>query len=366
MYIQCCRCHESTWIRSLVPGLGVPTVKCQDCGHEHDLSRSSKLGETGKEQYELAKEFAARNRVDLPAAYSILLGLMTLEEARAAAVKTKEKGREKTSSTPVATNLEALDIADTAASVPEPGGPEAEASVVVAETDDFESIEPEAPAPVPQRRHSNAARHRRSRPREKRVTILVERERADQRRKLTLGNGILIGLLAVLMIGLSGRHAYRTWRDLVEESKNAQRTTSASGKAVVGAEKKALAEARANRTAVPEALTPKIVRDGRNRVTQVVGPSPMAVLTAYCEALSASEAYEREPLELAQTMPPTPNARFGIFRDFSRLEAPRAIRIVQDRETRRWVAGDGRRPVPTREAPDEPDTIQRVSSGAEI
>ena len=95
MYIHCCRCHESTWIRSLVPGLGEPSIECQDCGHEHDLSRSSELGETGKEQYDLASEFASGNGVDLPTAYSVLLGLMTLQEARDAATKQKERQREK-------------------------------------------------------------------------------------------------------------------------------------------------------------------------------------------------------------------------------------------------------------------------------
>ena len=51
MYLRCSRCHESTWIRSLVPGLVEPTVTCQDCGQPHDLTRAPELGETGKQQY---------------------------------------------------------------------------------------------------------------------------------------------------------------------------------------------------------------------------------------------------------------------------------------------------------------------------
>ena len=95
MYIRCSRCHEPTRIRSLVPGLVDRSVECQDCGHEHDLSRSDELGETGKAQYEIANEFATRNSVDLPTAYSILLGLMTLQEARDANAAQKETQRKK-------------------------------------------------------------------------------------------------------------------------------------------------------------------------------------------------------------------------------------------------------------------------------
>ncbi len=85
----------------------------------------------------------------------------------------------------------------------------------------------------------------------------------------------------------------------------------------------------------------------------------MTVLEAYCKA--ASGTYEREPLELAQAVPPSPDQRFGIFRDFSQLESNRAIRISQDRETQRWVVGDGRTPIQTRQAPAYPDTIRRAS-----
>ena len=378
MYIHCCRCHESTWIRSLVPGLGEPSIECQDCGHEHDLSRSSELGETGKEQYDLASEFASRNGVDLPTAYSVLLGLMTLQEARDAATKQKEKQREKAA--PAAAIEPAADepVLEVNTSVvgTDPSSPTMDESVLVLDADseemdtpivvlDTESAETDtAPltsdtGPAPKRRYSNAARHRKPRRREEEVTIHVERETAKERRKLTRSQIALLLVLASLTLGLSGRHAYRTWRGLVEEGKTAQRNTVASANAVESAEGKALAEARKNQSGVPEAMQATVQRDLESRVTQVVGLNPMTVLKAYCEA--ASDTYEREPLELAQATPPTPNERFGIFRDFSRLETSRAIRISQDGETQQWVAGDGQTPIPTRDAPAVPDTIRRAS-----
>ena len=164
-------------------------------------------------------------------------------------------------------------------------------------------------------------------------------------------------MLATLTLGLSGRHAYRTWRGLVEEGRVAQANTAASARAFKSAEEKALAAAR--RAGAPDALRATVLRDSEGRVTQVNGPNPMTVLEAYCEA--ASGTYEREPLELAQAAPPSPDQRYGIFRDFSRLESKRAIRIRQDRESQRWIVGDGRTPIRTREAPANPDTIRRAS-----
>ena len=363
MYIHCSRCHEPTWIRSLVPGLVEPSIKCPDCGEEHDLSRSSKLGETGKEQYELASEFAARNAVDLPTAYSILLGLMTLEEARASAAEQREEQRKKTNppETPEPrTDEPVLEVGTTVEADDEPSI-EIDRPVLMMDSDDpEESITPRPrDAPGPRRRFSNAARHRRPRPREQKVTIHVEREMAKERFQLTPRQIITLGVLAVLMLGLSGRHVYLTWRGLVEEGKTAQRNTVASAEAVQSGEGKALARAREKQSGGPEALKATIQRDDKQRVTRVTGPNPMAVLKAYCRA--ASGTYEREPLELAQASPPTADERFGIFRDFSRLETNRAIRIVQDRATSKWVVGDGMSPIPTREAPAEPDTIRRAS-----
>ena len=265
---------------------------------------------------------------------------------------------------------------DTSVVIAETPSPTTDTSVLVLDEDDEESDTPilvldtdDAEvnmAPVakdtdtaPKRQYSNAARHRQPRRREKKVTIHVERETAKERRKLTWGQVVLLSVLASLTLGLSGRHAYLTWRGLVEEGKTAQRNTVASAKAVQSGQEKTLAEARKKQASGTVASQATVQRDHENRVLRVTGPNPMTVLMAYCEA--ASDTYEREPLELAQATPPTPNERFGIFRDFSRLETNRAIRISQDRETQRWVAGDGQTPIPTRDAPAEPDTIRRAS-----
>lgn len=351
MYLRCSRCHEPTWIRSLIPGLVEDSIECQDCGHEHDLSRSNKLGETVKEQYEIANEFATRNGVDLPTAYSILLGLMSMQEARDADAAQKETQRKK-------------------ADPPQAFEPSAD-SLTQAEDSLTQTMDAAAravdatapaiykPAPATQRRVSPPRRRKTPPHEEQTVTIHVERDMAEERRQLTWSQLALLIVLAALTLGFSGRHAYRTWRGLVEEGRVAQEITTASAEAFKNAEEKVLAEARKSASGQPHALRATVRRDDEGLVTQVSGSNPMTVLEAYCKA--ASGPYEREPLELAQATPPGPDQRYGIFRDFSRLESNRAIRIIQDRETQRWVVGDGRTPIQTREAPADPDTIRRAS-----
>lgn len=347
MYLRCRRCHEPTWIRSLVPGLVEDSIECQDCGHEHDLSRSNELGETVKEQYEIANEFATGNGVDLPTAYSVLLGLMTLQEARDADAAQKETQREKAAPPqtfePSADSLDSLTQAMDAA----------------AQAVDATAATIYKPAPATQRRASPPPRRKTPPHEEQTVTVHVERDMAEERRQLTWSQLALLIVLAALTLGFSGRHAYRTWSGLVEEGRAAQEITTASAEAFKNAEEKVLAEARKSASGKPHALRATVRRDDEGLVTQVSGSNPMTVLEAYCKA--ASGPYEREPLELAQATPPSPDQRYGIFRDFSRLESNRAIRIIQDRETQRWVAGDGRTPIQTREAPADPDTIRRAS-----
>jgi len=346
MYLRCSRCHEPTWIRSLVPGLVESSIKCQDCGHEHDLSHSKELGETGKEQYEIASAFATRNGVELPTAYSILLGLMTLQEARDADTEQKESQRK--NAAPDAAFEPAADASAPATYTP---------PVV-----DTPAPATRTPAPAARPRPRAARRGKTPPTKEQTVTIHVERDMAEERRHVTWGQLVLLVVLASLTLGFSGRHAYRTWQHMVEQGRIAQQNTAASAEAVKSAEQKTLAEARKNRSGVPGALRATVLRDGDGRITQVTGPNPMTVLEDYCKA--AAGTYELEPLELAQAAPPSPDQRFGIFRDFSHLERNRAIRIRQDRDTQHWVVGDGQTPIQPRDAPAEPDTIRRASLNA--
>ena len=96
MYLRCSKCHAPTWIRSLVPGTVDTTVACGECHHEHDLSRAQELGLDNKSQHAAAQAFADRHGVDLPTAYSVLLGLIDLEAAREHDASQRKEARKAT------------------------------------------------------------------------------------------------------------------------------------------------------------------------------------------------------------------------------------------------------------------------------
>jgi hypothetical protein len=85
---------------------------------------------------------------------------------------------------------------------------------------------------------------------------------------------------------------------------------------------------------------------------EIVGPDPVAVLLAFCSA--NPQAGSLEPVEITETVPKLGNARHGAFRDPLRPDVLLAIWMREDRRTGRWVAGDGKGPIPVNEAPALP------------
>ena len=78
MYLRCPECQSANWIESVVPGESDPWVSCKDCGHRLLLMSGGELGTTAEEQHRRALQYAEFNQIDLPSAYSVLLGLMPL------------------------------------------------------------------------------------------------------------------------------------------------------------------------------------------------------------------------------------------------------------------------------------------------
>ncbi|HKQ61613.1 MAG TPA: hypothetical protein VJS92_09980, partial [Candidatus Polarisedimenticolaceae bacterium] len=81
MYIRCVQCHVPTWIPSELGPEPLGAV-CRACGRRYQLRATPELGSSSRDQYQNAQRFSEANGVDLPSAYSVLLGLMTLEQAR--------------------------------------------------------------------------------------------------------------------------------------------------------------------------------------------------------------------------------------------------------------------------------------------
>src|SRR6185436_21029992 len=77
MYIRCPNCATSTRAAySIRQG-----VTCASCGRFTMLKNAKDLGETPQERFHRAYGFARKHRIDLASAYSVLLGIIQIEEA---------------------------------------------------------------------------------------------------------------------------------------------------------------------------------------------------------------------------------------------------------------------------------------------
>ncbi len=89
--------------------------------------------------------------------------------------------------------------------------------------------------------------------------------------------------------------------------------------------------------------------DGGGRVVMVQGPNPRSVLRAYCAA--DTRGGRLEPLKTVASTQAGGSARLGLLRDPGRPSELLAIRIREDRKTGVWAAGDGTAPVIPESAP---------------
>ncbi len=363
MYLRCAQCQATTWIATYEP-VGQQDVVCQTCGREYRLAANDQLAGSSREQYEYAVRFAETHLIDLPSAYSVLLGIMSVEEAQEA--KQRENEKEQAAKARPATVPRAPAPVEAAASMPEvsaeelydPGFREAVEAGCLTVQQAIERGSREAYAMRLARRHA-LPRELAFRVADNRVTLQaanqevqsrIARARAEKERKKPASKmqRAMIAVFALAVLAGVGTQSYKMWKRMVDESRAAETNTQIAS----------------TRTAIEtvepdEAPTdgPRVVRthlrtDPMGRVTQIVGPDPRSVLIAYCE--SGLPDRSLQPVELIDAVPPELDARDGLFRNEEQPGELYAIRIRRDEQTRRWIAGDGARPIDARVAPERP------------
>ena len=202
-----------------------------------------------------------------------------------------------------------------------------------------------------------------------RITLhkaLLYRDAAEKRRQPAppAARERVRGRIAALVIGVAatmvGLAAWGLWSRNFEpaqlEIRPAQATTQPA-QSDVSPEPAPTSEPPTRRQALRSATA--VLTDEMGRITQVTGPDPGNVLQAFCEKTTGSEFIE--PIEVTETVPPSREARLGVFRDLQSLDANQAIRIRRDRQSRRWVAGDGVHPIQVMQQPDLPPGAFRTS-----
>jgi hypothetical protein len=170
--------------------------------------------------------------------------------------------------------------------------------------------------------------------------------RAIQQPQTSASQGVLrfvvLGMGALILAGV-GLHLLLQWFE------GPDRDGSSQGVAVAAVRSsRPPIQIQATAPPPPPLTVPKT--DSTGQVIEVVGPDPKSVLVSFC--VTGTRADRREAVTVVDAVPPSLSVRLGIFRNLDRPDAPlRAIRIREDPTTNRWVAGDGRNPVPTEAAP---------------
>src|SRR5438046_73217 len=83
MRFRCAQCRALTQVQIPARMTAPIVTACSGCGRRYRFAVDRPRAADDQERYRQAKEFAEANQIDLGSAYSILEGVMTLEDARA-------------------------------------------------------------------------------------------------------------------------------------------------------------------------------------------------------------------------------------------------------------------------------------------
>jgi len=404
MRFRCAQCRALTQVQIPARMTAPIVTPCSGCGRKYRFAVDRPRGADDQDGYRRAKEFAETNQIDLASAYSVLEGVMTLDEARgirkgvpiaASAAPAAQTG----AGVPAAAALPAPEIMPLAA---DPGGRPAQSSRVaptvktipvhptprsqgLSEAD--VSFDPGFAAAVrdgcltPQQAMERgdhralalrlSQRHRLSmalalKVAENRLTVhqALQQKAAIEakeppRPQTSVSHGVwnfmIFSVGALILAGL-GAHVYHTWGDYLS-----QRGLSALEPTAAAASPRAHVPAAVDAPPPPIPPPPMTVptTDSTGQVVEVVGPDPRSVLISFC--ITGRQSGRRQAIEIAPTSPPDASARWGVFQSLDNPAMPvRAILIRKDQRTGRWSAGDGRTPIMTEAAPPPAPGVQPV------
>lgn len=325
MVIRCKACQEAVWIEA--ERLGAGSVTCDRCGQEYRIDSARKLKNAERRLSDEARRVAQREKIDLPGAYSVTLGLMTAAEVR-------ELGH---------------------------GG-----SIACRTTPTEEAAAPEAPAKADPhaQRFDPAFRQaveaglltsRQARERGKRETyaaMVAGRYRLAAETALAVADNRMSLLEAIRARDRSDSNAV----PVSLPPSRAARLATLAALALAGAVVAFFAlrpdaghVATVAAVAAPSNGSVELRTDDRGRVVAIAALSPGEVLEAYCRASGGALA----PLDTVVQAVPGQRVRLGLMHEPSEPDGVRSITIREDREAGRWVAGDGRTPLVADAAPAE-------------
>jgi hypothetical protein len=288
-----------------------------------------------------AREYAQEQGIDVPAAYSIKLGLLTLEQVRDMDRRPSPADQPR----PASGAVGEADVQPRKHKY-DRGFEQAVADGCLTPDQAFERGNREALATRIAERHG-LSMERAYKVAENRAPLLsVLRDQEDQSRLSVVPlartreprpawvkRGITAVALAAVALAAWVWYATRAIPDGSPEAVVAPVLTATP--------ESAPRDAPPSRETVLRSAT-DVRQDGQGKVVQVVGPDPRSVTIAFCE--SAGPVGRCDVIDVTPSIPPDTRLRLGLIRDQDKGSF-HTISIRRDRETRRWVAGDGLNPI---------------------
>ncbi len=328
MTIRCRACHGIVWVQPVHTGSGTATVRCGSCGQQYVLESWKPSQRADRAMSVRAHRLAKEHGVDLPGAYSLLLGIMTAQDLR------------------------------------EIGGAGATPDHSVGTMDDStHSYDPEFQPAIDEGILTPRQAAERGQ-RDAYAAILASRHRLPREVAYQLADN-RTSLLAVLRDRARKnegalRVALRPARIMRTSALLALLVLVAASAIAIQGSGVGVRLGPGKQLTFGESLAQT---DGTGRVTRVQGPNPRSVLRAYCAAHAGGGRLR--PLEVIASAQTGRMARLGLLQDTSRPTDLLAVTINEDRKSGHWTVGDGRGPVVPELAPAGAGRALRKASGSQ-
>ncbi len=328
MHIRCKSCHGTIWVEppdSLEP---VRSSRCKSCAQDYSFDGLMQLRSGARRLASDARKLAETHGIDLPGAYSVLFGIMTPDEVL-------ELGKGGSTAT-LTTTME-----------PEPQ----ETETTAAEPEEIEgrqaydrafqpAIDAGLLSTLEATRRGQRTAYAEAIVRRHELPMGLALEIADNRKSLLTSlrerkNDVRAEIVASVPRG-PGR--YLGW--------------AAAGLAVVSVSLYlAYASPGQDATVLRDmtVLGAEVRMDDRGHVVRVAATTPKAVLGAYCASLKGTALLE--PVGIIPSTRGEGESRLGLFRERARRNRLYSFDIMENRAAGRWIAGDGRSPIPTTAVP---------------
>lgn len=310
MYVRCRACHEAVWIAIEENSGQTHAATCRSCGQRHILTLP-KIVLTRREQlFAEARKYAAANGIDLPSAYSVLHGVLDLDQVR-----------DFQRPAPAASTADDADAQEDRRFKYDPAFQAAVDEGFLTPTQATQKGKREVQAVLLASRHQ--------------LPIGVARDVVDNR--------------VSLVEAIRGRKAAQSTPVHLAEQQRTHSPQYLVWTVVLLLAVTVVALAWQFKPPAPgegsvaQVGAAQVQRDGLGQLVQIAGPDPASVLDAYCEAAAVN--HNLEPVGLMASAHPAPRVRVGLLRKRSNPQNLLAISIRLDRVSERWTAGDGSAPL---------------------